>query len=231
VVTGFRIRSCSNKRGRRSADRRTIRCPRHANECCHSLALRARKRASAPQTSLRSLRKQAAKPARLSALHRGSCLGDRTPPLSLGPRFLESPGANGCYPSPGQCSELLTDRSSCRPGGFPRPPGSGLRDRARAPHSLHHQDRIRTVPCDERDVWPCNSNGDYCQASVTAAVTEPVADDGNSLQVQVDRLMSAAKTGLPHPERSSNDRTCQECHGVAPSPPVDLRPALKCVQM
>jgi hypothetical protein len=49
--------------------------------------------------------------ARLSALHRGSGLGDRTPPLSLGPCFLESPGANGLPPSPGQRSELLADRS------------------------------------------------------------------------------------------------------------------------
>ena len=89
--------------------------------------------------------------ARLSALHRGSRLGDRTPPLSLGPRFLESPGANGLPPSPGQCSKLLADRSSCRPGGAPKPPGSGLRIRAQAPHSLRNQDRLMSAPRGERD--------------------------------------------------------------------------------
>jgi hypothetical protein len=33
---------------------------------------------------------------------------------------------------------------------MPGPPGNGLRDRPREPHSLHLQDRIRNVPFDER---------------------------------------------------------------------------------
>jgi hypothetical protein len=142
--------------------------------------------------------------ARLSALHRGSRLGDRTPPHSLGPRFLESPGANGCHPSPGQCSELLTDRSSCRPGGAPKPPGSGLRDRARAPHSLHRQDRIRTVPCDERDVWACNLNGDDCQALVTDAVTTTAErTSGSAFTPSWSRRESGAgRDGRSAPARS-----------------------------
>jgi hypothetical protein len=57
--------------------------------------------------------------ARLSAFHHGACGSDRTPPLSFS-HALPATGLrrSGRYPLPAvmQCSELLADRSSCRPG-------------------------------------------------------------------------------------------------------------------
>jgi hypothetical protein len=51
----------------------TVRVPRRANRCCHLFALGAWARYGR---------------ARLPALRRGSCIGERTPPLSPRPRFL-----------------------------------------------------------------------------------------------------------------------------------------------
>ena len=81
--------------------------------------------------------------ARLSAFHHGACCGDRT--LQLSSRYalpgtrsgrtiqrFEQPGSkdpallSGRYPLfLSQSSELLGDRSSCRSGVGPEPPGSG----------------------------------------------------------------------------------------------------------
>jgi hypothetical protein len=61
--------------------------------------------------------------ARLSAFHRGTCGGDRTPPLNSSYALPGTVlGRNGRYPLPAviQYSELLADRSSCRPGVLPR---------------------------------------------------------------------------------------------------------------
>jgi hypothetical protein len=75
-VAGFRfiriVSSCTNK-GRRSADRRN--CPIHAART--DFVIRSR-----------SGRGRAYGRARLPALRRGSCIGERTPPLSPRPRFL-----------------------------------------------------------------------------------------------------------------------------------------------
>jgi hypothetical protein len=54
--------------------------PRHTIGCCHLIALRARQRAVRQR-------------ARLSALHRGSCRGDRTPRLSPGRASRQGEGA------------------------------------------------------------------------------------------------------------------------------------------
>jgi hypothetical protein len=64
--------------------------------------------------------------ARLSAFHRGACGSEPTPPLSSSTRFL----GRGRYQALleaglSQSSELLADRSWCRPGVFPEPPGDG----------------------------------------------------------------------------------------------------------
>jgi len=69
-----------------------------------------------------------ARRARLSAFHHGACCGERTPQLSFS-RALPGTGLgrSGCYPLPAaiQYSEaLLADRSYCRPGALPKPPGS-----------------------------------------------------------------------------------------------------------
>jgi hypothetical protein len=64
--------------------------------------------------------------ARLSAFHRGACGSEPTPPLSSRTRFLGR-GRHRALPEAGlsQSSELLADRSWCRPGVFPEPPGDG----------------------------------------------------------------------------------------------------------
>ena len=66
--------------------------------------------------------------ARLSALHRGTRLGDRTPPLSFGPRFLEKPGANGllALPGPSAASSSQTGHSAGRAGSRSRAPDVGV---------------------------------------------------------------------------------------------------------
>jgi hypothetical protein len=86
---------------------------------------------------LRSAEARPAGRARLSALHRGSRLGDRTPPLSLGPRFLESPDANGLLALSGAsaASSSQPGRSAGRAGSRSRP-GAGCESRPQAPHSL-----------------------------------------------------------------------------------------------
>jgi hypothetical protein len=62
------------------------------------------------------------KPARLSALHRGSWLGDRTPPLSLGPRFLDHRVQTGFHPlRASAASSSQTGRSAGRAGPQGRP--------------------------------------------------------------------------------------------------------------
>src|SRR4029077_8158892 len=68
-------------KGRRSADRRNCPVPRRANRCRPLFALRARARY---------------RRARLPALRRGTCGGERTPPLSFSPHFL-GPGVIRCY--------------------------------------------------------------------------------------------------------------------------------------
>ena len=64
--------------------------------------------------------------ARLSAFHRGACGSEPTPPLSSRTRFLGL-GLLQALPEEGlsQSSELLADRSWCRPGVFPEPPENG----------------------------------------------------------------------------------------------------------
>ena len=98
--------------------------------------------------------------ARLSAFHRGSCCSERTPQLSFRyalpgtwsdarscklqttrfkrPRDLLA-GVTRSFLS--QSSEFASRRPVVMPAGrmFPKPPGSGLQSRARAPHSLRVQ--------------------------------------------------------------------------------------------
>ena len=64
--------------------------------------------------------------ARLSAFHRGACGSEPTPPFSSSTRF-RGRGCHQALPEAGlsQSSELLADRSWCRPGVFPEPPGNG----------------------------------------------------------------------------------------------------------
>jgi hypothetical protein len=103
VVAAF-IRSLPvNKIRRRNADRR-VTCRPHQ---------RMRSRAEAQR-------------ARLSAFHRGACGSEPTPPLSSRTRFLGR-GLLQALPEAhlSQSSDQVAGRSSCRPGVFPKPPGSG----------------------------------------------------------------------------------------------------------
>jgi len=62
-----------------------------------------------------------------------------------------------------QSSEHLAAQSVVLGGWCPKPPGCGLRDRPRAPHSLRNSDRIRIRPWRERDSQQCNRKRDNCQ--------------------------------------------------------------------
>ena len=112
---------------------------------------------SAPVTARRALKAQRA---RLSAFHHGSCCGDRTPQL------------NSRYALPGtwcprvlpvsdlsQSSELLADRSWCRPGVCPRSrPGAAVTNhRPREPLSLRQ---------------PASSDGVLHVSEILCTVTE-----------------------------------------------------------
>jgi len=100
-----------------------------------------------PQRALRSARSPLGAPPRLSVW--------LAPPLSSGPRFPVSGSVeNPCGLSILSAFKLarhLADRSSCRPGRCPKPPGSGLQIRAQAPHPLRLQACLRRAPFDERD--------------------------------------------------------------------------------
>jgi hypothetical protein len=63
--------------------------------------------------------------ARLPAFHHGACCSEPTPQLSSRTRFLGR-GIVRCYLTANlsQSSDQVADRSSCRPGVFPKPPGS-----------------------------------------------------------------------------------------------------------
>ncbi len=80
---------------------------------------------------------RSAERARLSAFHRGSCIGERTPPLSSSRASWDVTlmGVTRLRPIPVQ-------RAPRRPvivpaGRCPKPPGSGLQIRPREPHPLH----------------------------------------------------------------------------------------------
>jgi hypothetical protein len=96
----------------------------------------------AHQTSVATCRlaRERAKPgrARLPALRCGTRQHSRNRTGSAPePRFLGR-GWGECFArlGPVQSSELLADRSLCRPSGAPEPPECGLQIRPRVPHSL-----------------------------------------------------------------------------------------------
>jgi hypothetical protein len=70
------------------------------------------------------------------------------------PRFTRR-GGNGRYPRRSSRLSQAPGAPVVMPAGtMPGPPGSGLRDRPREPHSLHLSDRIRNVPFSERAETP-----------------------------------------------------------------------------
>jgi hypothetical protein len=133
---------------RREAERRKARRqqPRHTLGCCHPRMLRARR---APRT-IRLHEPSACGRARLSALRRGS--RRRANHARLGPGRASRDESAEALPSPfaSRLSQAPGSPVVMPAGTMPGPPGNGLRDRPREPHSLHLQDRIRNVPFDER---------------------------------------------------------------------------------
>jgi hypothetical protein len=96
---------------------------------------------------------RSAERARLSAFHRGSCIGERTPPLSSSRASWDAAltGVTRLPPIPVQ-------RAPRRPvivpaGRCPEPPGSGLQIRPRAPHPLHLTACLRKASLGERDFF------------------------------------------------------------------------------
>ena len=133
---------------RREAERRKARRqrPRHTLGCCHPRMLRARR---APRM-IRLHEPSACGRARLSALRRGS--RRRANHAQLGPGRASRDESAEALPSPfvSRLSQAPGSPVVMPAGTMPGPPGNGLRDRPREPHSLHLQDRIRNVPFDER---------------------------------------------------------------------------------
>ena len=115
VPAPSRSRPADKKSGRRNADRR-VNLPSASADA-----------AARPDLfPLPGVREGREGRARLSAFHRGACGSEPTPPLSSSTRFLGR-GLLQALPEEGlsQSSELLADRSWCRPGVFPEPPGDG----------------------------------------------------------------------------------------------------------
>src|SRR5580693_10202627 len=104
-----------------------------------SLVKEGRQNADRRRTNRRAYGRGArsAERARLSAFHRGSCIGERTPPLSSS-RASWDPALTGVTRLP----PIPVQRAPRRPvivpaGRCPKPPGSGVQIRPRAPHPLH----------------------------------------------------------------------------------------------
>ncbi len=104
--------------------------------------------------------------ARLSAFHRGACGSEPTPPLSSSTRFLGR-GRHQALPETGlsQSSELLADRSWCRPGVFPEPPENGSDEPPPAGTALAPAAGVTQLPsCKLSEIRDVRiRNGDECQ--------------------------------------------------------------------
>jgi hypothetical protein len=112
--------------------------------------------------------------ARLSALHRGSRLGDRTPPLSFGPRFTLWRIVTSAHHASSHAGlrTLSTAKLSRTPGRPVVMPVGMMPEAARerianpragaapAPHSGLPSGKR---PLRERADWSCNRNSDICQ--------------------------------------------------------------------
>ena len=154
----------TKKSGRRNAGRRV--CPTSAPATC-----------ILPRVRGRTEEGRGARPAgraRLSAFHRGACGSEPTPPLSSSTRFLGR-GPHQALPEAGlsQSSELLADRSWCRPGVFPEPPGDGSDEPPSAGTALAPAAGVTRRPSyklsEIRDVRI--RNRDKCQAIVAISAT------------------------------------------------------------
>jgi len=181
--------SLQKKGGRRSADKRIHWSPPRRRE--GSLpAYAARTIAALPRKAAGSKRRRA----RLSAPHRGHAPRAR-PRLGSGPRFLESPGANG-RTLPG-ASAASTSRSGHAPDGtMPRTArGRGVWPRFRVPLPFHFRKYPRERPLRERD------EGDVTRAGTNVK--------GLSLQKR------QCIVTLPHPHYNPSGPYTEPCHDYA----------------
>ena len=122
-----------NQRGKRSAERRIQPMPRSTSSCRHEPAPRARR---APQTSVHSLRNSSASGARSpSGAPHAALAGALASRLSSRPCFLDSRQRALPARLQAQCRDSTSRRGPSAAGRDARSrPGSGLRDRAQAPH-------------------------------------------------------------------------------------------------
>ena len=131
----------TTKKRERSADRRTIHCPRHIIRCCHLNYARARQRAFflLPPPRAGEGREGARSPFGAPPRRLQQRANAATQPR---PRFARAGGC-GCYPHHRSRLSQAPGAPVVMPEGtIPEPPGSGLRNRPQEPHSLHFQDRI-----------------------------------------------------------------------------------------
>ena len=82
-----------------------------------------------------------------------------TPRLSFGPRFLESPGANG-RTLPGASAASSSRTRTCRTSGAPKPPAADCSVRTRAPRRCRNQEHPHDgVPSQRAARFWANTDG------------------------------------------------------------------------
>jgi hypothetical protein len=160
--------SASKLDARRGANWRNS-SPFVAFTLCFSLPSQKKKEAERRQTlsTNRRILRRGAHPAgraRLSAFHHGSHLREYSSQrLGFRPGFLGR-GPHGRYPA----SPVPVQGCTSHPGHhagrlIPKPPGSDVQSRPRAPHPLHLRLASGRRPARERDKMRCNCGGDQCQ--------------------------------------------------------------------
>ena len=129
------LKNAPRNEGRRSADRRI-----HPLAAPHIQALPPERASGAAATP--------AGAARLSALHRGSCPGSRTPGLGPGRASRDRPTSTRALPAPSIALKRSTSRAGRYAGGDDARTARerGYEPRPQEPHSLRFGDRLEKRP-------------------------------------------------------------------------------------
>ena len=204
--TGIHLdRARRMKSGRRNADRRV--CPTSAPATFILPRLRGRTEEGTRRASSGTRSPVGVPPRRLR---------QRTNAAAQLQHALPGSGRHQALPEAGlsQSSELLADRSWCRPGVFPEPPENGSDEPPSAGTALAPAAGVTPRPScklsEIRDV--CTRNGDKSQATVAISETVWQLPEGwSAATLSVLSLLAWGKTGCkrPQPRRSTFCATTQ----------------------